>query len=71
MTRTFDEERQSRFNDEEYIGESETSDMSSREIWLYDVYLKVDYDGDGISEYRQILLGGDDYTILENNPGRL
>lgn len=64
----FDEERQSRFNDEEYIGESETSDMSSREIWLYDVYLKVDYDGDGISEYRQILLGGDDYTILENNP---
>lgn len=39
-------------------------DESQREVWLYECYLPIDCDGDGISEWRKITRAGD--RILEN-----
>lgn len=37
---------------------------SQRVVWLQDVYMRVDFDGDGIAEYRHIVKSG--ATIFEN-----
>lgn len=37
-----------------------------REVWVYEVYLKIDVDGDGIAEMRKITCAGPGYTILDN-----
>jgi hypothetical protein len=45
--------------------DDEANDDSTRELWLYRLYLRVDYDGDGIAELRRV-----DYccdTILAND----
>lgn len=39
-------------------------DESSRKIWLYELYLQCDYDGDGIAEWRQVKRAGTE--ILSN-----
>ena len=39
-------------------------DPSMREIEVYEAYMKVDYDGDGIAELRRIVYAG--HEILEN-----
>jgi len=36
----------------------ETSDPASREVWLLEAYVKVDWDGDGIQEWRKVLKAG-------------
>lgn len=41
-----------------------SSNKASEEVELYDLYMKVDFDGDGIAERRHILMSGD--TILVN-----
>lgn len=41
-----------------------TSDQSQRVIWVTECWVRVDYDGDGISELRRVLRAGD--RILEN-----
>lgn len=44
-------------------------DPSTREIWVSEVFVRVDYDGDGIAELRKIIRAGDLTTggkILEN-----
>lgn len=44
-------------------------DPSTREIWVTECYLKVDYNGDGIAEWRKITIGGETtFTILDNEP---
>jgi hypothetical protein len=58
------EERLSRFDDEEFMESG--NDPSTRYIWVYDCYIKVDQDGDGIAELRNIVVAGDDFRILEN-----
>jgi hypothetical protein len=37
-----------------------------REIWVYECYIKVDVDGDGIAEMRQVTAAGPGYTILKD-----
>jgi hypothetical protein len=39
-------------------------DESQRKVWLYECYLPIDCDGDGISEWRKITKAGD--VILDN-----
>ena len=43
------------------------SDESQDAAWVSECYLSVDYDGDGIAEYRCITVAGDsDYVVLDN-----
>lgn len=38
-----------------------------REVWIYECYIKIDYDQDGIAELRKVTAAGDSmYEILEN-----
>ena len=62
----YNEERQARFQDEEWLDGEEGLDPSMRRIWVYDCYLRVDYDGDGLAEIRNVKVAGSGYTILEN-----
>lgn len=38
--------------------ETGTIDVSMRQVWVAEVYLKVDYDGDGIAEWRKVTVAG-------------
>ena len=64
----YNEERVARYaHDEEWPDQNDgMRDPSMREIWLYECYLKVDYDGDGMAEMRAVTTAGPGYTILEN-----
>lgn len=62
----YNEERVSRFDDDEWPELDDSLDPAMREIWLYECYLKVDYDGDGITEMRQVTVAGPGYQLLEN-----
>jgi hypothetical protein len=64
---TANEVRQSRFNvDETYPDYDDALDPAMREIWVYECYLLVDFDGDGIAELRQVTVAGPGYDILVN-----
>lgn len=44
-----------RFGDEQTFGEdSNSQDPSTREVWVRESYIRVDYDGDGIAELRKV-----------------
>jgi len=60
------EERLTRFNRDDEWPYNDTADESTREIWIYDSYLKIDYDDDGIAELRRIMTAGSSYEILLN-----
>jgi hypothetical protein len=63
------DEAEARWDDLEYTDESYAdSDYSQRRVWVYECYLKVDYDGDGIGELRKVtVIGGATSTeILDN-----
>ncbi len=62
----YNEERVSRFDDDEWPELDDSLDPSMREIWLYECYLKVDFDGDGVAEMRQVTVAGPGYKVLEN-----
>jgi hypothetical protein len=66
----FNEERLERFNnDEEWPeGGNDNDSGPSREIWITECFIHVDYDGDGIAELRHITVGGNDgaYVLLQN-----
>lgn len=52
--------------DEQRIGSpSGSSDRSTREIWVTEAYILIDYDGDGIAERRKITHAGSGATILK------
>lgn len=63
---TFDTREFSRFRDEEQIDRdfAANGNTSERQIMFYDEYYRVDTDGDGISELRNIKRAG--HVILEN-----
>jgi hypothetical protein len=47
--------------------DDDTLDESMRPIWYVEAYLKVDFDGDGIAEWRKVCLGGGGtFEILSN-----
>jgi hypothetical protein len=63
------DEAEERWDDLEYTDESYVdSDHSQRRVWVYECYLKVDFDGDGIGELRKVtVIGGATSTeILDN-----
>ena len=47
------------------LGEEEPSDPASQLVTLRTVFIRVDYDGDGIAELRRVMVGGD--KILDND----
>ena len=59
-------EKLARFN-EDAMG-VDHPDESMQEVAVVEAYIKVDYDGDGVAEWRKVLIGGDDGSgeILEN-----
>ena len=46
------------------VDEAITMDPSQRTVWVTECYVRVDYDGDGISELRKVVRAGN--KILEN-----
>jgi hypothetical protein len=59
-------ERISYDDDFPYLNQTDDAsiDPSLRLVWLYEMYMQVDYDGDGIAEWRKIVKAGN--QILEN-----
>ena len=47
------------------LGEEEPTDPASQLVSLRTVFIRVDYDGDGIAELRRVMLGGE--KILDND----
>jgi hypothetical protein len=60
------EERTSRFEDIETNSEFDSQDPTMRDVLVTESYIKSDYDGDGIAEFRRVLSVGSGYHILEN-----
>lgn len=58
MRRVYDDEAATQYED------GGNNDPMGRYVWLIDAYVQVDYDGDGVLEWRRILKAG--ATILEN-----
>lgn len=60
------DETEERWDDLEYTDESlSDSDYSQRRVWVYECYIKIDADGDGIAELRKItVLGGASNTMI-------
>lgn len=46
--------------------DGDPADPSMRKVWVFDICMRVDFDGDGIAELRHIVKAGD--VILENEP---
>jgi hypothetical protein len=63
------EEAETRFSGENFDENNLTSstDISMRTVRVYENYILVDRDGDGIAELLQIFTGGDNGTILKRN----
>ena len=64
----FSQERLERYTDENkmlYGTEGETLDKSMRKVWITECYLRVDYDNDGVAEWRKVTIAGDG-TIQQN-----
>lgn len=63
----YDMERYARdVTEDAYDYEADGIDETSRRTWVYDCYVRVDFDGDGYDELRRIMYCG--HEILENEP---
>ncbi len=60
------EERTSRFEDLETSAAHDSNDPTMRNVLVTECYIRSDYDGDGVAEFRRVLTIGDGYHILEN-----
>jgi len=67
------QERIQRFRNDEQgfaIGENDWQNLNMRKVWVAEVYIKVDYDGDGYAEWRKVFIAsanaGSTGTILSN-----
>lgn len=64
-------ERIQRFSDEDQIpyGNDDDADPTMRKVWVTEAYIKCDYDGDGIAEWRQVFIAGEASggILLANN----
>lgn len=60
------EERTSRFEDLETSASHDSSDPAMRNVLVTECYIRSDYDGDGVAEFRRVLTVGEGYHILEN-----
>lgn len=66
----FSSEKTQRFSDEEGFADEE-ADKATREITVYECYMRVDWDDDGIAELRKVTVGGPQYEILKFKGGEL
>jgi len=62
----FSDEVQNRFEDIESGSDTDTSDVSMRDVLVVEAYIKADYDGDGIAELRRVVALGQSSEIVEN-----
>tara|TARA_R110001606_G_scaffold117173_1_gene246581 strand:+ start:2728 stop:4785 length:2058 start_codon:yes stop_codon:yes gene_type:complete len=60
------EERTSRFEDLETGLTYDSTDPTMRNVLVTESYIRSDYDGDGVAEFRRVLAVGNGYHILEN-----
>ena len=60
------DERTSRFEDLETNADFDSLDPAMREVLVVESYIRTDYDGDGIAEFRRVLTIGEGHHILEN-----
>ena len=68
-TVTMNDERLARFADIDESSINDAPDESTEDIEIYECYVKIDMDGDGIAELRKVIVaGGNANTILENMP---
>ena len=68
-TVTMNDERLARFADIDESPLHDAPDESTQDIEIYECYVKIDMDGDGIAELRKVIVaGGNTNTILENMP---
>ena len=68
-TVTMNDERLARFADIDESSLDDAPDESTQDIEIYECYVKIDMDGDGIAELRKVIVaGGNANTILENMP---
>jgi predicted GNAT family acetyltransferase len=61
---TYNQENVARFDQGEQPSDQASLDFSMQEIEVMEIYIKVDFDGDGIAELRKITYAGSD--ILDN-----
>ncbi|HZD11938.1 MAG TPA: hypothetical protein VE177_00260 [Candidatus Binatus sp.] len=60
-----EKQERNKFDDDwGYSPDRGTTDPASRRVWLCEAYLNVDYDEDGITEYRKVTKVG--HKVLEN-----
>lgn len=65
----YNEERLARFEaDDEWPIDANHMDPAMRSVWVYECYVKTDYDGDGLTELRQVVVAGPGYDLLSNVP---
>ncbi len=63
------DERLTRYSDIDESPFNDAPDTSTQEIEIYECYVKVDMDGDGIAELRKVIVAGESgYEILSNMP---
>ena len=62
----YNEERLARFSYDDDSIPPDEGEGASRQVWIEECYMRVDYDNDGIAELRKITKGGD--YILDNEP---
>lgn len=54
------------YADEQPAGEDEAPTPAEELIWVHECYMRIDFDGDGVSELRRVCMAG--CKILENEP---
>ncbi len=63
------DERLTRFSDIDQSPFNNAPDETTQEVEIYECYVKVDMDGDGVAELRKVIVAGESgYEILENMP---
>ena len=68
-TVTMNDERLQRYADIDESPINDSPDESTEDIEIYECFVKIDMDGDGIAELRKVIVaGGSANTILENQP---
>ena len=65
----YNSEQLARFNGLADAPRDDATDSSTQEVEVYECYIKLDFDNDGVSELRKIVVAGSNsYEVLENMP---
>jgi hypothetical protein len=65
----YNSEELARFNGLADAPRDDATDSSTEEVEVYECYIKLDFDNDGISELRKVIVAGSNsYEVLENMP---